>query len=97
MVRADCRPPSTLTTAGTAELKPGDNASPVRITSGNRTKITIKYVARCTTLYEEASAWSGRLSRICFASTRENACHVLSDAAGNKLLRKWPVHKPQIA
>jgi hypothetical protein len=31
-VRADCRPPSALTAAGTAESKPGDRARPVQIT-----------------------------------------------------------------
>ncbi len=39
-VRADCRPPSRLTAAGTAESKAGDKARPVQITRGNRTKMT---------------------------------------------------------
>ncbi len=59
-VRADCRPPSTLTAAGNAESKAGDSARPVQITRGNRTKITVRYAARCSTLYETASASSGR-------------------------------------
>jgi transposase len=39
-VRALCRPPSTFTQNGNAELNDGDNANPVQITSGNKTKIT---------------------------------------------------------
>jgi hypothetical protein len=42
-VRADCRPPKTLTVAGNAELKAGDIASPVQMTSGKRRKITTRY------------------------------------------------------
>jgi hypothetical protein len=39
-VRADCLPPSTLTAKGVAESNDGDRASPVQMTSGNRTKMT---------------------------------------------------------
>src|SRR5579863_7232340 len=96
-VRADCRPPKTFTPAGNTELKPGDNASPVQITKGKKTKITARYVIRCTALYENASARSGRLKRMCLAITVRNDCQVLSPGAGNRLLRKWPVDKPQMA
>ena len=49
-VRADCRPPSRLTVAGSAESNAGERARPVQMTRGNRPKITNKYETRCTTL-----------------------------------------------
>jgi hypothetical protein len=51
------------------ELKAGDIASPVQITSGKRTKITIRYAVLWSTLYEKASALSGRPRCMCFAIT----------------------------
>src|ERR1700740_3588704 len=78
------------------ELKAGDIASPVQITSGKRTKITIRYAVLWSTLYEKASALSGRPRCMCFAITPRYAPHVLSAGAGNRLLRKWPLHNPQM-
>src|SRR6185503_8514544 len=39
-VRADCRPPSSVTVDGSAETNAGDIARPVQMTSGKSTKIT---------------------------------------------------------
>src|SRR5271170_1874984 len=96
-VRADCRPPSAVTAAGTAESKAGDIARPVQITSGNRTKITVRYTVRCITLYEWASFSSDGSRRRYFAMTFQKAGQFLSGGAGNRFFRKWPVHRLKIA
>ncbi len=95
-VRADCLPPKAITVHGNAPLNAGDIASPVQISSGNNTKITIRYVARCTTLYDRASAASGGPRRNVFAITPRNALQVLCSGPGTSSLRKCPLRNPAI-
>src|SRR5271170_5421482 len=87
-VRADCRPPNALTAAGTAESNAGDIARPVQITSGNRTKITVRYAVRCITLYEWASVSFDCSRRRYFVMTFQKARQFLSGGAGNRCFRK---------
>src|SRR5262245_48100619 len=95
-VRADCRPPRSVTVDGTADTNAGDIASPVQMTSGNRTKITRMYVSRCTRLYDHASAATGRANRRCRTTARETARIEPSLAASSRFLRKWPLAAPQV-
>src|SRR5690349_12827505 len=96
MVRADCWPPNTVAVAENTETMAGDIARPVQITNGKRTKITNRYVSRCSTLYDEASASLAGVRRKCLAITIESACRERPVRAGSKFRRKCPLSNPYI-
>ena len=73
----------------------GDIARPVQMTNGNRTKITRRYVSRCSTLYDQASSSLAGRKRKCWAITFESALHERSARAGSKFRRKCPVKQSE--
>src|SRR5690242_10840030 len=95
-VLADCWPPSTPTAFGNAETNPGDIARPVHTISGVKTKITSKYVSRCSTLYDHASSAPGRLNRRCSRKEAASRFGEISVKDRSRFRRKCPPKNPTI-